>query len=116
MHDLPYAMSKRVGPETVAAMTRFCISAKRIFHSPKNPSLMGIQILAGANRQALSVAMAAELDFIRAECFVFAHVADEGIMQGNAAELMRFRKNIGAESVAVITDIKKKHSYVFPKI
>uniref|UniRef100_A0AC34FLE9 ARF7 effector protein C-terminal domain-containing protein n=1 Tax=Panagrolaimus sp. ES5 TaxID=591445 RepID=A0AC34FLE9_9BILA len=110
MHDLPYSMSKDVGPEIVAAMTRFSISAKSIFKSPKKPSLIGCQILAGANCQALSVAAAAELDFIRAECFVFAHVADEGFMQGNAAELMRFRRNIGADTIAVITDIKKKHS------
>uniref|UniRef100_A0A914QE90 ARF7 effector protein C-terminal domain-containing protein n=1 Tax=Panagrolaimus davidi TaxID=227884 RepID=A0A914QE90_9BILA len=110
MHDLPYSMSKDVGPEIVAAMTRFSISAAKIFKSSKLPSLMGIQILAGANCQALSVAAAAELDFIRAECFVFAHVADEGFMQGNAAKLMRFRRNICAENIAVITDIKKKHS------
>uniref|UniRef100_A0A914YF58 Uncharacterized protein n=1 Tax=Panagrolaimus superbus TaxID=310955 RepID=A0A914YF58_9BILA len=32
-------------------------------------------------------------------------------MQGNAAELMRFRRNIcAADTIAVITDIKKKHS------
>ena len=37
-----------------------------------------IQVLAGANKGALAVALAAELDFIRAEGFVFGHVADEG--------------------------------------
>ena len=71
---------------------------------------IGIQILAGANKEALAVAQAAELDFIRAEGFVFGHLADEGYMDSCAGELLRFRKMIGAESIAIFTDVKKKHS------
>ena len=69
----------------------------------------GIQILAGANREALAVALAAGLDFIRAEGFVFAHVADEGLIESCAGELLRYRKAIGAEHIQVYCDIKKKH-------
>ncbi|MEK7781025.1 MAG: BtpA/SgcQ family protein [Verrucomicrobiota bacterium] len=50
------------------------------------------------------------MDFIRAEGFAFAHVADEGIIESSAAELLRFRRHIGAERVQVWTDVKKKHS------
>ncbi|KAK7505747.1 hypothetical protein BaRGS_00003018 [Batillaria attramentaria] len=50
------------------------------------------------------------LQFIRAEGFVFSHVADEGLMNACAGELMRYRRNIGAEDIMVFTDIKKKHS------
>jgi membrane complex biogenesis BtpA family protein len=70
----------------------------------------GVQVLAGANLDALAVAHAAGLDFIRAEGFAFAHVADEGIIQSSAAELLRFRRAIGAERVQVWADVKKKHS------
>ncbi len=49
------------------------------------------------------------LDFIRAEGFVFAHVADEGIIESSAGELLRKRKAWAAEHIAVLTDIKKKH-------
>jgi hypothetical protein len=70
----------------------------------------GIQILAGANKEALAAALAAELDFIRAEGFVFSHVADEGIINSCAGELLRYRKAIGAEDILIFTDIKKKHS------
>ena len=70
----------------------------------------GVQILAGANLEAVAVAHAAGLDFIRAEGFAFAHVADEGFIQSSAAELLRFRRNIGADRVQVWTDVKKKHS------
>src|SRR5215208_7933001 len=70
----------------------------------------GVQILAGANHEALAVAHAAGLDFIRAEGFAFAHVADEGLIESSAAELLRFRRLIGADGVRVWADVKKKHS------
>jgi hypothetical protein len=104
MHDLPY-LRGRVGPEIVAAMTLVGRAVKAESGLP-----CGIQILAGANLEALAVAHAAGLDFIRAEGFVFAHIADEGFIQSSAAELLRYRKLIGAERVQVWTDIKKKHS------
>ncbi len=104
MHDVPY-LRGRVGPEIVAAMTV-------VAHAVKTESRLptGIQILAGANIEAMAVAHAANLDFIRAEGFVFAHVADEGLIQSSAAELLRYRKMIGAERVEVWADVKKKHS------
>lgn len=49
------------------------------------------------------------LDFIRAEGFVFSHVADEGLLNACAGDLLRYRKQIGAEHVKIFTDIKKKH-------
>ena len=71
---------------------------------------IGVQLLAAADIEALAVAHAAGLDFIRTECFAFAHVADEGIMESNAAKLLRYRRAIGATAVQVWADIKKKHS------
>jgi uncharacterized protein len=71
---------------------------------------VGVQVLAGANREAMAVAHAAGLDFIRAEGYAFAHVADEGFIQSSAAELLRYRRLIGAERVQVWADAKKKHS------
>ncbi len=104
MHDVPY-VNREVGPEITAAMTAVAIAVKQVVQCP-----VGLQILAGANKQALAVALAAELDFIRAEGFIFAHIADEGFMDGQAAALLRYRKAIGAEGIKIFTDIKKKHS------
>ncbi|NOX19203.1 MAG: BtpA/SgcQ family protein [Chlorobi bacterium] len=104
MHDVPY-LKREVGPEITAAMTVIGYEVKNVSGLP-----VGIQILAGANKEALAAAHSAGLDFIRAEGFVFAHVADEGIMESDAGELLRYRKMIGAESVKIFTDIKKKHS------
>ncbi len=104
MHDVPY-LKNNVGHEISSLMA---IIAYLIKKETKLP--LGIQILAGANKAALAVAKAANLDFIRAEGFVFAHVADEGLIEAQAAELLRYRKQIGAEQIAIFTDIKKKHS------
>ena len=105
MHDVPYLRS-RVEPETVAAMA---IYARRVREcAPHHP--VGIQILAGANREALGTAVAAGLDFLRVEAFAYAHVADEGLIQASAAELVRARYALRAESVLILADIKKKHS------
>ena len=104
MHDVPY-LKGEVGPEIVAAMTAIGGEVKAECGLP-----VGIQILAGANIEAMAVAHAAGLDFIRAEGYAYAHVADEGIIQASAAKLLRYRKMIGAERVQVWADVKKKHS------
>ena len=104
MHDVPY-MRGEVGPEIVAAMTAIGCEVKSECGLP-----VGIQILAGANIEAMAVAHAASLDFIRAEGYAYAHVADEGLIQASAAKLLRYRRTIGADRVQVWTDVKKKHS------
>ncbi|XP_041837231.1 uncharacterized protein F13E9.13, mitochondrial [Melanotaenia boesemani] len=104
MHDVPYSFC--VGPEVCACMTAVCTAVRGVC-----PSLpLGVQILASANQQALAVALASGLNFIRAEGFVFSHVADEGLLNACAGDLLRYRKHIGADHVQIFTDIKKKHS------
>ena len=104
MHDVPY-LKRSVGPEITAAVTAAAAAVIRAVDCP-----VGIQILAGANREALAAALAAGAAFIRAEGLVFAHVADEGIIEADAGELLRYRKAIEAEGILVLADIKKKHS------
>ena len=104
MHDVPY-LNKNAGPEITSLMSIIGYEVKNFTSLP-----CGMQILAGANIQALAAAHSAGLDFIRAEGFIFSHVADEGVMNSDAGELLRYRKQIGAENILVFTDIKKKHS------
>jgi membrane complex biogenesis BtpA family protein len=104
MHDTPYQRGG-VGAEIVAAMAVIGRAVKMESGLP-----VGAQILAAANTEAMAVAHAAGLDFIRAEGYAFAHVADEGLIEASAAELLRYRRLIGAERVEVWADIKKKHA------
>ena len=104
MHDRPYVKAP-APPEVVAAMTAVGREVKRTCDLP-----LGVQVLAGANREALAVAHACGAEFVRCEGFVFAHVADEGVIEASAGELLRYRRTIGAVRVRVFADIKKKHS------
>lgn len=106
MHDLPY-LRREVGPEIVAAMTRAVDAV--VAASQGLP--VGVQVLAGANHAALSIAYATGARFIRAEGFAYAAVADEGLLdEADAGGLLRFRRSIGADSIAVWSDVRKKHS------
>lgn len=104
MNDVPFTRGG-VGPEITAAMTVLALAVKDASQLP-----CGIQILAGANHEALAVAHAAGFSFVRVEGFAFAHVADEGVIQSSAASLLRFRRHIGADRVQVWADVKKKHA------
>lgn len=105
MHDRPY-LRQVVGPEIVSAMTAILDAVRAAIDKP-----LGVQILAGANREALAVALAGRAAFVRVENFVFAHVADEGLMpEAEAGPLLRYRREIGGEHVRIFADVKKKHS------
>lgn len=106
MGDRPY-LRRSVGPEVTAVMSAACLAVRRA--APNLP--LGVQVLAGANEAALGVALAAGCDFVRAEGYVFSAVADEGLLEeASAGPLLRYRKQIGAEHIAVLADLKKKHS------
>jgi membrane complex biogenesis BtpA family protein len=106
MHDRPYIHGDR-GPETVAAMTRIGLAVREV--APKLP--LGIQVLSGGNREALAIALAVGGSFIRCENFVFAHIADEGLLaKAEAGPLLRYRRSIGAEKIQIFADIKKKNT------
>ncbi len=104
MHDVPYLRGS-VGPEITASMTVLSLAVREASGLP-----CGIQILAAANHEAVAVAHAAGLDFVRVEGFAFAHVADEGFIDSSAASLLRFRRQIGAQRVQIWADVKKKHA------
>jgi len=104
MHDTPY-LNRQVGPEIVSTMSRVATVIRSAVECP-----IGIQVLAGANQAALAIAHCCGLDFIRAEAFVHAHVADEGLMNADAAELLRERTRLGAAHIAILADICKKHA------
>ncbi|MEZ4318505.1 MAG: BtpA/SgcQ family protein [Myxococcota bacterium] len=102
MGDNPW-LKGRVDPWTVAAMTR---AVERVV-ALGVPT--GVQVLAGANLEALGIAAVTGASFVRVEGFAYAHVADEGWIDACAGELLRARAMLGAD-VAVWADVQKKHS------
>ncbi len=102
-HDRPYQKTQ-VDAGCVAGLAVACHAVRERFGGP-----VGLQILAGADVAAIDVAATCDLDFIRSEGFAYAHVADEGIIEGDAANILRRRSHVFAGGIEVWTDIKKKH-------
>jgi len=101
--DVPYQRGV-ADAGTVAAMAVAAAEVRRATDLP-----IGVQVLAAADLAALDLAIACDLDFVRCEGFAYAHVADEGLVQGEAARLLRRRAHLRAEHVALWADVKKKH-------
>jgi uncharacterized protein len=102
-HDLPY-IQPPLDEKGIALMTEIAKEARKRFNGP-----IGIQMLEAANITSLEIAAEADLDYIRAEAFVFAHVGGSGIINGSAGKILRRRKELKAEHIKVFADVKKKH-------
>ncbi|XP_034482885.1 uncharacterized protein F13E9.13, mitochondrial-like [Drosophila innubila] len=103
MHDKPYVLNCQLGIEIVACLTRLGQAVREVL--PQGVPC-GIQVLACGNKQALAIAKASQLQFVRAEGFVFGQVANVGYIDACAGNLLRYRKQIDAEHVLVFTDLK----------
>lgn len=103
MHDVPYAKPP-LSDRTVDAMI---VIAKAIRKNTNLP--IGIQMLEAANCEAMEIACSANLDFIRAEGYVYAHVGGAGIIEGSARKILEIRKKRGYPQIKVFADVKKKH-------
>lgn len=103
MGDVPW-LKGQVDPWTVAAMT-LAVQAVQEQGLP-----VGIQVLAGANREALGIAAVTGAAFIRVEGFAYGHVADEGWIEACAGPLLRDRSALGVRDIEIWADIQKKHA------
>ena len=102
-HDLPY-IKPPLNQAGVDLMSRIATAVRARFPGP-----VGIQMLEAANETALRIACKADLDFLRVEGYVFAHVGGAGLIEGCAGKLLRLRKELGCEQIQVFGDVKKKH-------
>lgn len=102
-HDLPY-IQPPLDEKGIALMTTIAREARQRFDGP-----IGIQMLEAANITSLEIAAEADLDYIRVEAFVFAHVGGSGIINGSAGKILRRRKELSADHIKVFADVKKKH-------
>lgn len=102
--DIPFLRPGDIGPETIAFMTA---ATTRVIAETGLPT--GVNLLANAPLPALAVAAASGARFIRVNQWANAYVANEGLLDGDAARALRFRKQIDAQQVAVFADSHVKH-------
>ncbi len=95
----------QVPPETIAAMGRIATAVVQAVPLP-----VGINVLRNDGAAALGVAVASGAQFIRVNVLSGAMVTDQGLIQGCAAQLLRQRRLLAADGMAVLADVLVKHA------
>jgi membrane complex biogenesis BtpA family protein len=112
MWDVPFRAGSHVAPESIAA---HAVVARAVHDAVPLP--LGINLVHNGGLALLGIAVAAGASFIRVCMFTGAGVWEAGSWdEGCAADLMRRRKELGAEHIKIIADVDKKHSVRFPGI
>lgn len=102
--DVPFVREEELGPETAALMAVLVHEIRSITELP-----LGINIVANAAKASLAAAVAGGANFIRVNQWVNAYVSNEGLTNGMAGPLIRYRKLIDGENIAVLADVHVKH-------
>ena len=101
--DIPFLPPDSVGAETAAAMA---VAVKAIKDAVAIP--VGVNCLGNAVETSVAIAAAAGAEFVRANQWVNAYVANEGLINGRAGACTRYRHAIGADHVTVWADVQVK--------
>jgi len=100
--DAPF-LPGRVQPHTVAAMA---LIARDVAGAAAVP--IGINVLRNDGLSALGIARALGAAFVRVNVFTGVAATDQGIIQGEAHSLLRYRSLIGCDA-AILADVHVKH-------
>ena len=110
MWDLPYYVGTDVQLEAVTAQA---VAARAIADLANVP--VGVNVIHNGWEAELAIAVAAGLDFMRICILTGARLWDTGDLNpGCAADLLRRRRELGAEHLKLFADVDKKHSVPFP--
>lgn len=104
MGDAPF-FANQVPAETVASFGRVLAELRRQTELP-----VGVNVLRNDGRAALGIALAFGGTFIRVNVLSEVYATDQGLIEGIGAELMRVRRLVGAERIAVFADVHVKHA------
>jgi membrane complex biogenesis BtpA family protein len=112
MWDIPFRAGSHVAPESIASHAVVARTVREAIPLP-----LGINLVHNGGVALLGIAIAAGASFIRVCMFTGAGVWEAGSWdEGCAAELLRRRKELGAEHIKILADVDKKHSVRFPGI
>jgi uncharacterized protein len=101
--DVPFTKFA-VGPETVAAMAVVGAAVRQAVDVP-----LGFNVLRNDPRAGLALCVACGGDFIRVNVHTGAMLTDQGIIEGNAYETLRFRERI-CPKARIFADVHVKHA------
>jgi len=101
--DAPFPKSQ-VDPVVVSAMT---VVVQRL--SQLVPLPIGINVLRNDARSALAIAACTDASFIRVNVLTGIMATDQGLIEGQAHDLLRYRRELGAD-VKIFADVLVKHA------
>jgi uncharacterized protein len=101
--DAPFPKS-RVDPAVVSAMTTIVSRLKELVSMP-----IGINVLRNDSLSAMAIASCTGAAFIRVNVLSGVMATDQGLIEGCAYELLRYRRELGSD-VKIVADVLVKHA------
>jgi len=101
--DAPFT-KERVDPAVVSAMSLIIHRLKQMVMLP-----MGINVLRNDAHSGLAIATCTGAQFIRVNVLTGVMATDQGLIEGCAHELLRYRRELGSE-VKIFADVLVKHA------
>jgi membrane complex biogenesis BtpA family protein len=101
--DAPFT-KQQVDPAVVSAMTLIVDRIKNLVVLP-----IGLNVLRNDAHSALAIATCVKAQFIRVNVLTGVMATDQGIIEGQAHELLRYRRELGSE-VKILADVLVKHA------
>ncbi len=101
--DAPFPKD-HVDPAVVSAMT---VVVQKLMHMVTLP--IGINVLRNDAQSAFAIAACVQAQFIRVNVWTGIMATDQGMIEGRAHELLRYRRELGCD-VKVFADVLVKHA------
>jgi hypothetical protein len=102
--DAPFAKD-RVDPAVISAMTLIVHRLMNLITLP-----IGINVLRNDTQASLAIAACVGAQFIRVNVLNGVMATDQGIIEGNAHQLLRYRRELGSD-IKILADVLVKHAH-----
>lgn len=103
--DVPFFKAS-VPPSTVAAVAT---AASAVRDALPARMAVGVNVLRNDAASAIAIAAATDLDFVRVNVLQGAMITDQGLIEGDAARVLRHRAAL-APHVRILGDVRVKHA------
>lgn len=103
--DVPF-FKGHVPPVTIAAMTACALAVRGA--CPDLP--LGVNVLRNDGAAAVAIAAVVGAAIVRVNVLSGARLTDQGLVEGEAAELLRLRRDLGRPDLEIWADVAVKHS------
>ena len=101
--DAPFTKNQ-VDPAVVSAMT---VVVQRIQNLVTVP--IGLNVLRNDGRSAIAIASCVNAQFVRINVLTGVMATDQGLIEGEAHQLLRYRRELGSD-VKIFADVLVKHA------